>query len=506
MITPVCQKCIYLSHEQEKFRKCPHIPIFHRDMLCSNPANARKDYVDGEPYKPYCQEVNRHGECLVYMPRGLAKPTIIFNDEDNKVTIAGASQIVFTTDGTEPTAETPSQNGNVTEGYPCVVFELLEHSCTVKAACVIDGVMSEITELYCEIPDTPTIDFDKSTNTVTINSYNKVYYTLDGTKPNEESAVYEKPFVLERNATVKCVSYAREDFSEVVSGYCVTIEAPVIRFDPETRTVSIEADDKILYSTDGSDIYDDADEYDGEFEIEDDTAIKAACIVDGELSEQTELFCKVPSVPVIEYDQSTKTVTIKSNDDVLYTIDGSDVRKKSLAYTAPFKITETVRVKARSLVDGVFSEQSEKECVVVPSPEITFDPETNTVSITGTEKILYTTDGKKVYDDEDEYTSPFVIDRNTTVSAACIKDGILSDQVTLVCKVASKPAISFDARTKTVSISGENTILYTTDGSDVKKKDSEYTKAFKITETTTVKARSIVDGKMSEQAELECVI
>ena len=96
--------------------------------------------------------------------------------------------------------------------------------------------------------------------------------------------------------------------------------------------------------------------------------------------------------------------------------------------------------------------------------------------------------------------------KNTTVRAACIKDGVLSDEVTLVCKVPSVPVISFDAKTKTVTIKGENTILYTTDGSDVKKKDAEYKTAFKITETTTVKARAIVDNRLSEQAEKECVI
>ena len=152
------------------------------------------------------------------------------------------------------------------------------------------------------------------------------------------------------------------------------------------------------------------------------------------------------------------------------------------------------------------SEQAELECVFVSAPEIAFDPDTNTVSIAGEDKILYSTDGSKIYDDAEEYTEPFVITKNTTVRAACIKDGVLSDEVTLTCKVPSVPTITFDSKTKTVTIKGENTILYTTDGSDVKKKDAEYKAAFKITQTTTVKARTIVDNRLSEQAELECVI
>lgn len=506
MLNPICSKCIYLSNEQERFRRCPRIPIFHRDMLCSNKENARKDYVEGNLYKPFCEEVNRHGECLVYMPKGLEKPTIVFNDWDNKILISGTRPFVVTFDDGELDANLP-ESGIFDEESKIYMEEFeLPHTCMVNAACVEDGVLSEIANLFCEIPDTPVIEFDKSTNTVSIKSYNKVYFTTDGSKVTEDSPVYDGPFVIDHNTTVKARSYAREDFSEQVSQLCISIEPPVIDFNSDLNEVSISADDKILYSVDGSDIYDDASEYDGPFVIDKNTVVKAACIVDGELSEQVELECKVPNIPVITYDQKTHKVTIESENDVRYTTNGEDVKKKDTLYSAPFSITETCTVKAVSVVGDRMSEQAELECVFVSAPEIVFDPDTNTVSITGEDKILYSTDGSKIYDDADEYTEPFVIDKNTTVKTACIKDNVLSDEVTLICKVPSVPTISFDSRTKTVTIKGENTILYTTDGSDVKKKDAEYKAAFKIAQTTTVKARTIVDDRLSEQAELECVV
>ena len=162
-------------------------------------------------------------------------------------------------------------------------------------------------------------------------------------------------------------------------------------------------------------------------------------------------------------------------------------------------------VKAVSVTDRL-SNISELECVFIAPPEILFDSETNEVSISGENKVLYSIDGSKIYDDSDEYTGPFVIEKNTTVRAACILNGVLSDEVTLICKVPSKPTITYDSKTKTVTIKGENTILYTTDGSDVRKKDSEYKAAFKITATTTVKAKTLVNDRLSEQAELECVV
>ena len=181
-------------------------------------------------------------------------------------------------------------------------------------------------------------------------------------------------------------------------------------------------------------------------------------------------------------------------------------KKSSTEYAGPFAIAKTCTVKAISVTDDKESSVTELECIFVAPPEIIFNPDDNMVSIVGDNTILYSTDGSKIYDDSDEYLDPFVIDKNTTVKAACILDGVLSDEVTLVCKVPGIPIITYAAGTKTVTIKSENPVLYTTDGSDVKKKDAEYKAPFKITHTTTVKAKSIVDGRMSEQAELECIV
>ena len=505
-MTPICNKCIYLTGEAVRFRPCAKIPIFHRNMLCRNENNMIKDKVSGDSYTPFCEEVNRHGECLEYYPSGLKAPETTFIEDDNLIILSGTSPIVFTTDGSLPTAKQEAV-GKYDEERKSYIFEThLEHSCTVNAACIEDGVLSkEIVKLDVEIPDIPEIEFDKTTNTVSIKSYNKVYFTTDGSKVTEDSPIYEEPFVIDHNTTVKCRSYAREDLSIEVSRYCISIEPPVITFDPETNKATIEADDTILYSLDGSDIYDDSTEYDEPIELTQNTLVKAACIVDGELSEQVELECKVANPPVITYDEKTHKVTIEAENPIHYTIDGSTPKKSSTEYTGPFTITEAVTVKAVAVTD-IISDVSELACEFVSAPEITFDPDNNTVTITGDNKILYSTDGSKIYDDSDEYTDPFVIEKNTTVRAACILNGTLSDEVSLVCKVPSIPVITYTAGTRTVSIKSDNTVLYTTDGSDVKKKDAEYKSPFKITATTTIKVKSIVDDRLSEQAELECVV
>lgn len=508
MTNPICSRCLYLTDEPEKFRRCPSIPIHHRGMCCSNPNNTLKDNVSGDSYRPYCEEVNRHGECLFYYPKELEPvKEIIFDEETNTVCITGKNIVIFTTDGTDPVIENlPKDNfyDETTETYSVKIP--LTHTTLVKAACSLEGVISSVRELFIEIPDVPAIEFDKKTNTVSIKSYNKIFYTIDGSKVTEDSLVYDKPFVISHNTTIKACSLAREDFSKQVQLYCVSIEAPVINFDSDLNLVSLEADDPILFSTDGSDIYDDSEKYEEPFEIDKNITVKAACIVDGELSEQVELECKVPNIPIISYDEKTNEVTITSDNTIRYSVNGDDVKKKDKIYSNPFKISETCVIKAVSVVDEKMSEQAELKCVFVKSPIIDFDENTNTVSIKGDSKILYSIDGSKIYDDAEEYKKTFVIDKNTIVNAACIIGNMLSKQVTLECKVPSKPLINYNEQTKTVSILSDNPILYTTDGSDVKKKDSEYKAPFKISTTSLIKAISIVNNRISEQAQLECKV
>lgn len=506
MIKPVCAMCKFIANSPAKPRPCSRIPIIHKDMVCVAEGNAVKDNVTGESYAPFCEEVNRHGECLVYYPVGLEAPSFTYFEEDKLFCLYGNSQLLVTTDGTDPSAKTKPVGSYDEEKHVWAYEFHVEHSCVVKAACILDGVVSDIVEEEVSVQDVPEIEFDSDTSTVSIKSYNKVFYTLDGSAPDENSLEYTAPFTITENTLVKAISVCDGFYSEIVSKQCDTIEAPVIKFDKETNTVTIESDDTVLFSTDGSDIFDDADEYTAPFVITENTLVKAAAIVDGVLSTQVELECRVPTKPVIEYDEKKRTVKITSDDEVLFTVDGTDVKKKSEMYQAPFTIKETTTVKAKSIVDGKFSEQAELVCEVVPVPEITFDDVNNMVSMTGDNKILYSLDGSDIYDDSDEYTDSILLEKNTLVKAACVKDGHFSDTVSKECKVLNTPEISYDNRTKTVTISAENPVLYTTDGSDVRKKDLEYTKPFKIAVTSTIKAKAILGDRLSEQAELTCVV
>lgn len=356
--------------------------IFFNSPSCTNEKKAKTDYVHGVKIPRKCKDINNYGECLEYYPEGLEVPEITFDEQTNIVTLKGSNVMVYTLDGTKPTNKLePVGEYNDTEELYIAEFTL-EHSAIVTAGCLLENVVSDAVELLCEIPDVPEIEFDNKTNTVTIKSYNLVYYTTDGTdvirteyvedpetqvdieKIVVQGEVYKKPFIIEENKTIKAVSYARGQYSEQVVKECKSIEPPVIEFDPDTDTVTITAEDDILYTTDGSNVYDDAEAYTEPFVITQNTTVKAACIVEDTLSEQVELDCKIPTTPTISYNPTTKTVTLNGNNTILYTTDGSDVKKKDAEYTGPFKITETSTIKAKEIVDNRLSGQAEQECIV----------------------------------------------------------------------------------------------------------------------------------------------
>lgn len=139
----------------------------------------------------------------------VASPVSDTYSEDQNITIAvkNGSKIYYTTDGSDPTVNSIEYTGK---------FKVSEGTTIVKFIAVNEyGFSSDIvTEEYVinyEAPSAPTIYPEKTSfeqaNSVmaTINNYPidaKVYYTLDGTLPDENSTLYTGAFALPEGSTI----------------------------------------------------------------------------------------------------------------------------------------------------------------------------------------------------------------------------------------------------------------------------------------------------------------
>lgn len=220
-------------------------------------------------------------------------------------------------------------------------------------------------------------------------------------------------------------------------------------------------------------------------------------------------------------DQTTVTITAEEGTDIYYTTDWSIPTDASPKYTGPFTITETTRVQAIAVKDGVSSTVTAKTITkrsyTMKAPNIDGDNpflDFTSVTITSeglTDQIFYTLDGTNPTPESIEYTGPFNITETTTVKAMYVRNGAPSEiaEVTFTKADINKPAAptiegdEYFTDYTTIKMSSEpgTTIHYTLDGSNPTTLSPLYTKPFIITETTTVKALAERDELASVMVE-----
>ena len=209
--------------------------------------------------------------------------------------------IHFTTNGTEPTAESPVYKR----------FKIYGKT-TVKAVAVKNGLLSEVvTAEYalgqCADPVFSLADgaeFEHSNQAVSIawNNDGVLRYTLDGSEPTAESPIYEGPFSFSESVVVKAKVFSDDFFdSSVVTASLtrvwVNVATPVVdassSFTGSKTKVSISCATEgavVRYTLNGNEPNSHSTKYTGPFYVTDSCTVKAYAVMPDYLNSEVATF------------------------------------------------------------------------------------------------------------------------------------------------------------------------------------------------------------------------
>lgn len=186
----------------------------------------------------------------------LPAPTINYDPDANTFTISSSVllpsgySILYTTDGSTPTV-----GGSKTHTYGSSAVAVTGRY-TVNAVVARYGLV--LTKMASEAVGRPaspviTLPTDCSNKvTITADEGLEVYYTLDGSEPNNNSHSYSSPFALNESTTIKAVAYNGNVKSEVTTYNYVPPYTAMPTISRNGITITMTGNGSIYYTTDGS--------------------------------------------------------------------------------------------------------------------------------------------------------------------------------------------------------------------------------------------------------------
>ena len=187
-------------------------------------------------------------------PAILPAPTISFDAQANTFSIEynlipAGFDILYTTDGSIPTI-----GGSATHTYSESVP--VTGTYTVKAVVARYGlVLTEVASLPVGVPNPPEITLPEDCrNLIQMDAGDSpVYYTLDGTNPDDQSPLYIGPFPLNEAATIKAVAYNGALASSITTKIYSPPYTPTPTITLNGITIVISGNGTIYYTTNGDD-------------------------------------------------------------------------------------------------------------------------------------------------------------------------------------------------------------------------------------------------------------
>ncbi len=314
--------------------------------------------------------------------------------------------IYFTADGTVPTEESLRYFGSfeVSEERN---FRIAEYNQNGKK---ISGIKKTVKPKVSAIKFSVRQDYDNAKAYITVECATPeavLYYTTDGTKPTQESAVVTGEIEISEKTRIRVRGFRDGYTASATYGKTVKIEEK-----PEELQDNEETDTNLGLST------------------EEETAPETAA----EEKEDTSKSKKINGK--ITYTQDSKSyVSFKkqnSNNTIRYTIDGSEVTKSSKKYKSRITFTEPGLIRAKEYntkgeLVGTIKMNVDVKCGAPEIICVDFTTDTRVLELTTKTEgatIYYTMDNTDPSPTNGyKYTAPVSMGHLTNIKAIAVKDG-----------------------------------------------------------------------------------
>ena len=454
---------------------------------------------------------------FVYAEHQVATPVLNYDRENLLITISTATEgaeIRYTIDGSVPTAET----GTI---YTEPIAVVGNHTFTARAflSTLFDSSAATYTVDDQTVP-TPIASFaDKHLTLSCSDPEARIHYTIDGSEPTPESALYSEPLALTEDCTVRFIG-VRESFNDSEPDSFAFVYAdhqvatPMLEYDSEARTMTMSCATPgalIRYTNDGTEpTATTGTEYTATFEVVGNQTFKAIAVLDtlfdSEVAEKTVDDQTVPT-PTASFANKHLTLTCADPEArIYYTTDASAPTTASTPYSGPIALTEDRTVRFIGVRDRFNDSEPGSFAFVyadhqVATPMLEYDSEARTMTMscaTPGALIRYTNDGTEpTATTGTEYTATFEVVGNQTFKAIALLDTLFDSEVAermVDDQTVPTPTASFANKHLTLTCADpEARIYYTTDASAPTTASTPYSGPVALTEDCTVRFIGVRD-------------
>lgn len=252
----------------------------------------------------------------------------------------------------------------------------------------------------------------------------RIYYTSDGSEPNENSELYSAPLVI-TSYVYRARAYADGKFESEVCDYNmgdITLSVALPSAEFENRKLVLSCPDKmatIFYTTDPDMAASQTEgwlKYDSPFPLNEDCIVRFFGRRDGFSDSDVQSFTFVYSnycaaEPTIERNEAGTHIVMGTSTEggiIRYTTDGTEPDGNSTLYTEPVLIECNGTITAKTFADGLFDSKPNRYVIsnmAVPNPTIMFSKKRFHINCLDPKaQLWYTLDADAPIDDSAAWT------------------------------------------------------------------------------------------------------